>query len=86
MSTIWRETALNQHQCTDDHSVPHGVGGVTAGQKGRYSVRHFLVCGHVPQAVCTHDQDVVWAVVILRQVVHLHLETQPDEQRCHRYC
>ena len=54
--------------------VAYGGGGVSGGQEARHGISGVPVGGHVPQSICAHDQDIIGAMLVVRQVVHLHLE------------
>lgn len=58
--------------------TPVKVVGVTVGQEGGHGFCYFLVGENVPESICPHDQDVVGAVLVVRQVINFNLKQQRE--------
>lgn len=54
-------------------NAPVEVVGVTVGQEGGDDFCYFLVGENVPESIGSHDQDVVGAVLVVRQVINFDL-------------
>ena len=63
----------HRHPLATTQPLPAGVIGLIGRQHPVHSGSYLAVTGDIPQPICPQDQHVIWAVLILRQVIHSHL-------------